>query len=197
MDQVMNPALRSEVYDLAEAADHIRRANRILVMGCSGGGKSTLSQQIVTRFGLTYVSIDRDVLWLPGWVQRDRDEQRAIIVTKVQGERWIMDGTNPSTFDIRLPRTDLVIWVRMPRLLCIWGAISRWIKWMGRTRPEMAPGCIEKVDWEFLRFIWTFEEKFTPRVLAGLAEHGPNVPVLQLKSRGEMRQLLDLLCRPA
>ncbi|WP_442966437.1 AAA family ATPase [Rhizobium sp. ERR 1071] len=193
----MNPALRSEVYDLAEAADHIRRANRILVMGCSGGGKSTLSQQIATRFGLTYVSIDRDVLWLPGWVQRDRDEQRAIIVTKVQGERWIMDGTNPSTFDIRLPRTDLVIWVRMPRLLCIWGAISRWIKWMGRTRPEMAPGCIEKVDWEFLRFIWTFEEKFTPRVLAGLAEHGPNVPVLQLKSRGEMRQLLDLLCRPA
>ena len=197
MDQVMNPALRSEVYDLAEAADHIRRANRILVMGCSGGGKSTLSQQIVTRFGLTYVSIDRDVLWLPGWVQRDRDEQRAVIGAKVQGERWIMDGTNPSTFDIRLPRTDLVIWVRMPRLLCIWGAISRWIKWMGRTRPEMAPGCIEKVDWEFLRFIWTFEEKFTPRVLAGLAEHGPNVPVLQLKSRGEMRQLLDLLCRPA
>ncbi|TWB54714.1 adenylate kinase family enzyme [Rhizobium sp. ERR 922] len=197
MDQVMNPALHSEVYDLTEAADHIRRANRILVMGCSGGGKSTLSQQIATRFGLTYVSIDRDVLWLPGWVQRDREEQRAIIVAKVQGERWIMDGTNPSTFDIRLPRTDLVIWVRMPRLLCIWGAISRWIKWMGRTRPEMAPGCIEKVDWEFLRFIWTFEEKFTPRVLAGLAEHGPNVPVLQLKSRGEMRQLLDLLCRPA
>ncbi|WP_432761333.1 AAA family ATPase [Rhizobium mayense] len=191
------PVLRAEVDDLAEAADHIRRANRILVMGCSGGGKSTLSQKIATDFGLTYVSIDRDVLWLPGWVQRGRDEQRAIIVSQVQGERWIMDGTNPSTFDVRLPRTDFVIWVRMPRLLCIWGAVSRWIKWMGRTRPEMAPGCIEKVDWEFLRFIWTFEEKFAPRVVAGLAEHGPDVPVLQLKSRREMRQLLDLLSRPA
>ena len=197
MDQFLVPPLRSEIRDREVAAEHIRRANRILVMGCSGGGKSTLSQKIAARFGLAYVSIDRDVLWLPGWVQRDREEQRAIIVAKVQGERWIMDGTNPSTFDIRLPRTDLVIWVRMPRLLCIWGALSRWIKWMGRTRPEMAPGCIEKVDWEFLRFIWTFEEKFTPRVLAGLVEHGPNVPVLQLKSRGEMRQLLDLLGRPA
>jgi len=197
MDQVTMPALHSEVYDLVEAVDHIRKANRILVMGCSGGGKSTLSQKIAARFGLAYVSIDRDILWLPGWVQRDRDEQRAIIVAKVQGERWIMDGTNPSTFDVRLPRTDFVIWVRMPRLLCIWGVVSRWIKWMGRTRPEMAPGCIEKVDWEFLRFIWTFEEKFTPRVLGGLAQHGPDVPVLQLKSRGEMRQLLDLLGRPA
>ncbi|WP_210305319.1 AAA family ATPase [Rhizobium tropici] len=183
--------------DIEEAAALVKKANRILVMGCSGGGKSTLSRKIAAHVGLAYVSIDRDVLWLPGWVQRDKAEQRAIIVAKVQGERWIMDGTNPSTFDVRLPRTDLVIWVRMPRLLCIWGAVSRWIKWMGRTRPEMAPGCIEKIDWEFLRFIWTFEEKFTPRVLAGLAEHGPDVPVLQLKSRGEMRQLLDLLGRPA
>jgi len=197
MGQVTMPVLHSEVHDLAEAADHIRQANRILVMGCSGGGKSTLSLKIAARFGLAYVSIDRDVLWLPGWVQRGRDEQRAIIVSKVQDERWIMDGTNPSTFDVRLPRTDFVIWVRMPRLLCIWGAVSRWIKWMGRTRPEMAPGCIEKVDWEFLRFIWTFEEKFAPLVLAGLARHGPDVPVLQLKSRGEMRRLLDLLGGPA
>lgn len=193
MDQLTIPALQSEVHDLSEAADHIRRANRILVMGCSGGGKSTLSQQIAARFGLAYVSIDRDVLWLPGWVERDKQEQRAIIVAKVQEERWILDGTNPSTFDVRLPRADFVIWVRMPRLLCIWGAISRWVKWMGRTRPEMAPGCIEKVDWQFLRFIWTFEEKFAPRVLAGLLRYGSDVPILQLSSRRQMRQLLDLL----
>jgi len=193
MDQLTIPALQSEVHDLSEAADHIRRANRILVMGCSGGGKSTLSQQIAARFGLAYVSIDRDVLWLPGWVERDKQEQRAIIVAMVQEERWILDGTNPSTFDVRLPRADFVIWVRMPRLLCIWGAISRWVKWMGRTRPEMAPGCIEKVDWQFLRFIWTFEEKFAPRVLAGLLRYGSDVPILQLSSRRQMRQLLDLL----
>lgn len=197
MEQTVAPLALSRAVDIDEAAAILQKANRILVMGCSGGGKSTLSLKIAARFGLAYVSIDRDVLWLPGWKQRDKAEQRAIILSKVEGERWIMDGTNPSTFDIRLPRTDFVIWVRMPRLLCIWGAVSRWIKWIGRTRPEMAPGCREKVDWEFLRFIWTFEEKFTPRVVTGLVEHGPDVPVLQLKSRGEMRQLLDLLGRPA
>ncbi len=197
MEQIVAPQAFPRAVDIGGAAALIRNAKRIMVMGCSGGGKSTLSQKIAARFGLAYVSIDRDVLWLPGWVQRDKEDQRAIIVAKIQLERWIMDGTNPSTFDIRLPRTDFVIWVRMPRLVCIWGVVSRWVKWMGRTRPEMAPGCIEKVDWEFLRFIWTFEEKFTPRILAGLAEHGPDVPVLQLKSRGEMRQLLDLLGGPA
>ncbi len=196
MEQIVAPQALAYV-DIDQGAALVRKANRILVMGCSGGGKSTLSLKLAARFGLAYISIDRDILWLPGWVERGKEEQRAIIVAKVRGERWIMDGTNPSTFDVRLPRTDLVIWVRMPRLLCVWGVVSRWIKWMGRTRPEMAPGCIEKVDWEFLRFIWTFEEKFTPRVLAGLAAHGAEVPVLQVKSRGEMRQLLDLLGGPA
>ncbi len=197
MEQIVAPQAFPRAVDIVGAAALVRNANRIMVVGCSGGGKSTLSQKIAARFGLAYVSIDRDVLLLPGWVQRDKEDQRAIIVAKIQLERWIMDGTNPSTFDIRLPRTDIIIWVRMPRLVCVWGVLSRWVKWMGRTRQEMAPGCIEKVDWEFLRFIWTFEEKFTPRILAGLAEHGPDVPVLQLKSRGEMRQLLDLLGRPA
>ena len=81
MDQMTMPALRREIHDLAQAADHIRGANRILVMGCSGGGKSTLSLKIAARFGLSYVSIDRDVLWLPGWVERGKDAQRAIIVS--------------------------------------------------------------------------------------------------------------------
>jgi adenylate kinase family enzyme len=182
--------------DDATAADHIRSARRILVVGCSGGGKSTLSQKLARHFDLTYISIDRDILWLPGWEQRDRAEQRQRIVERIAAERWVMDGTGPSTFDLRVPRSDVVIWVRMPRLLCIWGVLTRWLKYFGRTRPEMAPGCIEKVDWEFIQFIWTFERKFSPRIVAGLAEHGPDVPVLQLKSRGQMQRLLDLLGLP-
>lgn len=196
MDHPAKPAAVMYVDD-AVAAERIRAADRIMVIGCSGGGKSTLAQKLARHFGLAYISIDRDILWLPGWVQRDRAEQRERIVERIADDRWIMDGTNPSTFDIRVPRSDVVIWVRMPRLLCIWGVVTRWLKFLGRTRPEMAPGCIEKIDWEFLEFIWTFEEKFSPHVIAGLEQHGGNVPVLQLKSRRQMRHLLDLLGVPA
>ncbi|MBB3312171.1 adenylate kinase family enzyme [Rhizobium sp. BK196] len=179
------------------AAGRIRDARRIMVIGCSGGGKSTLAQKLASHFDLTYLSIDRDIRWLPGWVQRSKEEQCQRIVDRIADERWIMDGTNTSTFDIRLPRTDIVIWVRMPRLLCIWGVLTRWLKHLGRSRPEMAPGCIEKVDWQFLEFIWTFEKKFTPRIIEAIAAYGPHVPVLQVKSRRQMRALLDLLGVPA
>ncbi|MGK6313801.1 AAA family ATPase [Neorhizobium sp. DT-125] len=178
---------------IPEAADKLRQADRILVIGCSGGGKSTLSQKIARRFGLDYISIDRDVLWLPGWVQREKGEQLRLIRELIAQDRWIMDGTNTSTFDIRVPRSDLVIWVRMARLVNVWGILSRWVKHLGRTRPEMAPGCPERVSWEFFRFVWTWEEKFAPRVLAGLEKYAADKPVLVLKSRREVRDLLDLI----
>ncbi|WP_064691504.1 hypothetical protein [Rhizobium aegyptiacum] len=197
MDESGELPLRQQITELKQAAEYIRMARRILVVGCSGGGKSTLSLKIAWYCGLPYISLDRDVYWLRGWVTRDRAEQRRIIASRILEERWIMDGTNPSSLDIRMPRTDFVIWFRMPRLLCIAGVISRWAKWIGRTRPEMASGCTEKIDLEFLRFIWTFEQKFAPRIAAGIAEHGPDVPVVQLKSRRHMRELLDLLDRPA
>lgn len=182
---------------MIEAVAQMRASERILVMGCSGGGKSTLSQEICKWLDLPYVSMDRDFFWLPSWVKRTKSEERALIAAKVAEQRWLIDGTGPSSFDLRLPRTHMVLWVRMPRLLCLWGAASRALKWYGRTRPDMAPGCRERIDWEFLRYIWSWEEKFAPKVLAGLSEHGPAVPVFQLKSRSEMRQLLDLLRRPA
>lgn len=185
------------VADFDQAAALLSSADRILVIGCSGGGKSTVSQAIAARFGFTYISIDRDVRWLPGWNLRSKEEQRQRILERIAGDRWIMDGTSTSSFDVRVARSDIVIWVRMPRLLCIWGAVTRWLRFLGRTRPEMAPGCIEKIDWEFLAFIWTFEERYTPHIVAGMAAHGPDKPVIELKSRRQMRHLLDLLGAPA
>ncbi|KKX33685.1 ATPase AAA [Rhizobium sp. LC145] len=180
------------------AAVLIRRANRILVVGSSGGGKSTLSRKIAARFDLPYVSMDREFFWLPGWVARDRAEQRSMIAARVTEDRWIMDGSNPSSFDIRLPRTDIVIWVRLPRLLCLWGIFSRSIRTFGRTRPDMAPGCPEKLpDREFVSYVWNFEERHAPIFIRNFERYGRGVPVLVLKSRRQMRHLLDLLDREA
>lgn len=176
-----------------DAAAIIAAARRILVVGCSGGGKSTLSQKLASRFDLHYVSMDREIFWLPGWQMRPRQEQRQLLAAIVAKDRWVMDGNNPSSFDMRLPRSDIVIWVRMPRWLCLWGAVSRAVKGYGRTRPEMARGCPERLDIEFLRYIWNFEQRQTPVFERNFALYGPSLPIFQLRSRKQFRHLLDLL----
>ncbi len=183
---------------IEEAAEQLKSAHRVLVIGCSGGGKSTLSNRLCECLGLPYVSMDRDFYWLPGWVKRDKAEERVLITETVARPRWLMDGTGQSTFDLRLPRTNMVIWVRLPRSRCLLGVTRRGFRYSGKTRPEMAEGCLEQIpDREFLSYIWNFEKRTVPQILLQLQRHGPDVPVLQLKSHAEMRCLLDLLGAPA
>ncbi|MDA7966048.1 hypothetical protein [Ruegeria sp.] len=175
---------------ISEAANRLAIADRVLVIGCSGGGKSTLSLKISERFGLEYQSYDRDVRWLPGWRTRDRDEQRKIVADLVNRERWVMDGTTVSTFDLRLPRADLVVWVRVPRRTSLLGVARRVLANYGTVRLDMAEGCPEQLpDWEFLSYIWTFEKRVAPRIVAAVDHIAPTVPLVILRSRREFEAL--------
>lgn len=186
------------VQAIEDAVPLLRNADRVLVVGCSGAGKSTMSQKLAARFALPYVSMDREFFWLPGWVARERSQQRSMIAAKAAEDRWIMDGSNPSSFDIRLPRTDIVLWVRPPRLTCLRGVLRRGVRHFGRTRPDMAPGCMEQLpDREFLSYIWNFERRHTPLFIRNFDLYGPEVPVLVLKSRRQIGKLLELLDLPA
>ncbi|RFB95414.1 AAA family ATPase [Rhizobium leguminosarum bv. trifolii] len=179
-------------------------ADRILVIGCPGSGKSTLAKRLSRALDLDYISMDRDFYWLPGWRKRPRDEIDHLITEAVTGKRWIMDGTGLSSFHLRLPRAQVVIWLRPPRYACLYGAISRALRYFGRNRPELPAGCPESLSLDALSYIWNFERDAVPSIeaalrdhAAGIAERGSHIPVLQLKSRRQMRELLDLLGRPA
>lgn len=178
---------------LTEAASRLARADRVLIIGCSRGGKTTLSQSISTKFGLEFQSLDRDVRWLPGWKERAREEQRALVADLAQRSRWVMDGSGASSFDLRLPRTDLVLWVRVPRRVALLGLARRVGRFYGSVRPAMAPGCPERLpDREFLSYIWNFERKYAPIFIQCIDRHGPDVPVAVLRSHREMARLLRM-----
>ncbi|MDQ0320114.1 adenylate kinase family enzyme [Pararhizobium capsulatum DSM 1112] len=178
---------------LDQAADILQSAERILLIGCSGSGKSTLATALAKRFGLTYISMDREVFWMPGWTPRPRAEALDRLRAFVDEPRWVIDGTSPGTLPLRLPRTDILIWLRPPRRISLYGVISRWWKFRGRTRPEMADGCPERVTIEFLRYIWNFEKTQTPEIEAALEKSGTDVPLIVLKSRAMNERLLALV----
>lgn len=172
----------------------LRQSERLMVIGCSGSGKSTLAAKLATRFGLRHIPMDKEFFWLPGWVKRDRGEITKLVTAAVAEDHWVMDGTNPSTMPIRLPRAHLVIWMRPPRWVSLLGVYRRVFRSYGKVRPEMADGCPEQLpDREFLSYIWNFERDHAPAVIDMIAQHGRDIPILQLKSRKEVARLLALL----
>jgi adenylate kinase family enzyme len=103
-----------------------------------------------------------------------------------------MDGSNPSTFDLRVPRSDLVIWVRMPRFTCLMGVARRVWRSYGTVRPDMADGCPEQLpDRTFLDYIWSFETKTAPNFRRKLEQHGGGIPLVTLRSRRDTKRLLQ------
>jgi adenylate kinase family enzyme len=139
--------------------------------------------------------MDRAFFWLPGWRLRPRPEIRKLLAETVEADRWIIDGTSPGTLDIRLPRADVVLFYRPGRTACLVGVGKRWLRYRGRSRPELPEGCPEKIDMPFLRYIWRFERTETPEIMEMIEIHGPEVPVIMLKSRRQAAALLADVAR--
>src|SRR5450631_2597540 len=114
---------------------------RIVILGCSGSGKSTLARRLGARLGLPVVHLDV-LFWEPGWTEPDNAAFRARVGAAIAGDAWVSDGNYTTrTFDLRLPRADLIVWMDTPRLVCLARTLKR--SALARPRPDLPVGCEE------------------------------------------------------
>lgn len=135
---------------------------KIAIIGYSGCGKSTLAKQLGREYGLPVLHLDQ-VHWLPGWVERSLQEEKAEIETFLdQNEGWVIDGNySSSLYDRRMEEADYILWLCFNRMLCLWRVAKRYWQNRGRTRDSMTQGCEEKLDLEFIW--WVLYEGRSPR----------------------------------
>jgi len=167
---------------------------RVVILGCSGSGKSTLARALGERLDVPVVHLDA-LFWRPGWKEPDNEGFRARLAIAIAGDAWITDGNFVGrTFDLRLPRADQVIYVDQPRRVCLWRVLKRWWTDRGKTRPDLAEGCSENLNWDFLEWVWTFERKSRQRIQAEAARY--RVPTITLSGDKAVADFLEQLPRP-
>jgi adenylate kinase family enzyme len=136
---------------------------RVVILGPSGAGKTELAHRLSERTGIPVVHLDR-IFWRAGWTPAPRDEARAELERVVAGDRWILDGDFRDAGDRRFERADTVIFLDLPRWLCLWRVLWRRVRDRGKERPDLpAP---EAFDWSLLRWIWSYRRNERPSVLA-------------------------------
>lgn len=141
---------------------------RVLVIGSGGAGKSTFAMQLAERTGLPLVHLDA-LYWRSGWLATVKSEWEALVATKLREDAWIMDGNYGGTLSLRLAACDTVVFLDRSRLLCLWRVFRRWLRFAGRSRPEMPEGCPERLTLEFLLWIWQYPVRRRPGILRRLA----------------------------
>ena len=152
------------------------------MLGCAGSGKTTLARQLGERTGARVICLD--AIWHPDWGNNDVPTFRALIKDAHAGDSWISDGNFAlATFDIRLPRASLLVWLDRPKLLCAWRSITR----VFQRGENHRIGGLAKV----LRFIWNFDRINRPRIESSRMVHGPDVPVRRLTNNREIASFLS------
>ena len=166
----------------------------MMVVGSSGAGKSALSREIAARTGLPLIHLDA-LFWQPGWVETPRDRWREIQREALAGPDWVVDGNYGGTLEERLALADVVVLLDYSRVTCLLGVIARWLRHRGTSRPDMAPGCPERLELAFLRYVWEYHGRHRASVLQKVHAFGKGDALVRLRNRREAREWLATLPR--
>ena len=163
-----------------------------MIVGPAGSGKSTLARDLGAVLDLPVIHLDAHY-WLPGWVEPPLDVWRERVHQLVRGETWIIDGNYSDTFDLRLAVADTIVFLDVPRHICLGRVIVRSLRSFGRVRPDAAPGCRERVNGAFLRWVWTYPSQRRPALVRRLEEVEGQMQVIWLRHASDMRAFLRTL----
>jgi adenylate kinase family enzyme len=159
---------------------------KILIIGSSGAGKSTFARRLHRAIGLPLIHLDR-LYWKPNWVETtDKSEWKRTIENALRGDAWILDGNYSGTLEMRLEKCDAVIFLDLPRLLCIYRILKRVALYKKGSRPDMADGCDERFDWEFVKIVWNYPTRSKPKVEALLHRFESEKTIFRLHSQKEI-----------
>jgi hypothetical protein len=121
-----------------DPANTLRWSHRILILGRTGSGKTTLARELAAAIGMPHVELDSlyfgrafDTAPLP--VLRERT------AAAISGDRWVTDGNKAAVRDLVWPRADTVIWLDYPLRVSLWRLGKRAI-WRTSTLRSEATG---------------------------------------------------------
>jgi len=168
---------------------------RIIVLGPTNAGKSTLAVAIGARLGIAPIFLDQ-LHHLPGtnWVPRNAEAFRALHDAAIAGDSWVMDGSYSRLMPQRLERAtgiivlDDTLAVRTRRYL--------WRSLFQKHRPGGLEGHRETVRLAMLLWLWkTRNRSEAAREFARKS----GLPYVFCRSTTELRALYTMwgLARPA
>ena len=157
---------------------------RIIVVGCPGSGKSTLSRRLHELTGIPLFHLD-NVWWKPDRTHISREEFDARLAVIMQGQRWIIDGDYSRTYEPRFAACDTVIFLDFSEEECLRGIQQR----TGTIRPDI-PWSEDEPDPELVKEVKAYRTENRP-VVYGLIEKYPDRNYLIFTGRDEAQNWLS------
>lgn len=100
---------------------------KVVILGPSGAGKTTLAGQLAERFNMHHIELD-SLHWGPGWSERPKDEFLADLAREMAHESWVVDGNYSFARELIWPEADTAVWLDYPLSVILWRLLSRTLR---------------------------------------------------------------------
>ena len=157
---------------------------KVIVIGCPGSGKSTVSRALHNRTGIPLYHLDM-MYWNADKTTVEKSVFLERLSTVLEKDKWIIDGNYGSTMELRMAACDTVIFLDYPLDVCLDGIRER----RGKPRSDM-PWIETEEDAEFIEFIRNYNEQQKPKVLE-LLEKYRDKNIIIFKSREQADAFLN------
>ena len=157
---------------------------KVIVIGCPGSGKSTVSRTLHNKTGIPLYHLDM-MYWNADKTTVEKSVFLERLFAVLEKDEWIIDGNYGSTMELRMVACDTVIFLDYPLDVCLGGIKER----RGKPRSDM-PWIETEEDAEFIEFIKNYNEQQKPKVIE-LFEKYSDKNIIILESREQADAFLN------
>ncbi len=154
-----------------------------MIIGPGNAGKSTLAVKLGSKLELPVYHLDK-YFWREhaNWQAEDKEKFRQRCIDLIKKDSWIIEGDFGNTYEMRADAADTIIVLDFPRRVIVPRFFIRVWKYRGTTRPDMAEGNIERINYEYIKWLCTYNSQRL-RELAHTYQNTKNVYVFTKSSQ--------------
>ena len=157
---------------------------KVIVIGCPGSGKSTVSRALHNKTGIPLYHLDM-MYWNADKTTVEKSVFLERLSAVLEKDEWIIDGNYGATMELRMAASDTVIFLDYPLNVCLNGIKERF----GKPRSDM-PWIETEEDSEFIEFIKNYNEQQKPKVLELLKKYADK-NIIIFRSREQVDAFLN------
>jgi adenylate kinase family enzyme len=162
---------------------------KIVIIGSSGAGKTTLAKALGSQLRIKVFHLDR-FFWTRNWDRKSTYERMEILEKLTFGEnRWIIEGTYLRSSEPGLREADTIIFGDLPFHLCFRRVIKRHYENQGSPRRDIPEGCADRFTLRHLLKTLAFPV-LGRRMIEQILHKCPSKHVIRLYSKKEVEHFL-------